>query len=906
MYDIFFAVPNEDSIKFHIRSRFPLAKFCFIDKDSKMSDALIDAQQRSLTKLFWFVSIDQEILEDFNFDFDVSERNQKYVHVFKDSNVYLIPKTYEITKREAEHLFFVNKKEIDKKISSKRTNDVFFAVYDVEETKNEITSRFPRAKFCIIDENHTVQAALYAAQRRSLTSMFWFVNFGYELNDSFDVDIEIPAWDQKYVHVFKDSNAYLIPKTYEITKREAEHLFFVNKKEIDVQVSEKNSSDIFFAIYDVEETKEKIRLKFPNAKFCIIDHLSTKQDALYEAQRRSSTEMFWFINFGQTLTNDFNIDFEVPQWDRIYVHTFKDSNAYLIPKTYEITKREAEYLFFVNKKEMDVSISYKKETDLFYAIADNDRLKQRIKSKSPNAKFVIVKDKVEDALYEAQARSSTEMFWFVLPEYELLESTEIAYHVPEWDQRYVHVFQEQKTGTYGGAYLIPKMYPISKKEAEHVFFINKKEISKVVSKLSDYEIFTVTTYDNYLDAREKSSTEMFYVVFSDLRIAETFKFDHYIEKHSRHLNYIFRNGHYYDGIFLTSKNEKIMEKEFHNRFIVNRSEIDTVASTVDKYEIIACSSYNEYLEKIKTVNSDMVYLITDNLIINDFKFDYQVPKWEQDKVYVFKNGNYFDGICLLPTTKIVTQREFNYRFFINKEEIGIDASIPRPFDIVFISYAEPNADENYQNLLKRFPNAKRVHGVKGIHQAHKKAAELVETPMFWVVDGDAQVLDNFNFDYQVPVWSFDVVHVCRSKNPINGLEYGYGGVKLLPTELTKNLDGSTVDMTTSISSKFMVLPFVSNISKFNTDEFSTWKSAFRECAKLSSRIIIGQNDKESMYRLDVWCRDGEEEFFGKYAIAGAKAGKDFGFKYKNDPSMLVKINDWNWLITQFKTAANGI
>ena len=42
------------------------------------------------------------------------------------------------------------------------------------------------------------------------------------------------------------------------------------------------------------------------------------------------------------------------------------------------------------------------------------------------------------------------------------------------------------------------------------------------------------------------------------------------------------------------------------------------------------------------------------------------------------------------------------------------------FDKVFISYQEPNADENYENLLKRFPDIKRVHGVKGIHEAFDK------------------------------------------------------------------------------------------------------------------------------------------------------------------------------------------
>lgn len=293
------------------------------------------------------------------------------------------------------------------------------------------------------------------------------------------------------------------------------------------------------------------------------------------------------------------------------------------------------------------------------------------------------------------------------------------------------------------------------------------------------------------------------------------------------------------------------------------------------------------------------FIFLNNEIVEDFDFDFKVMEWDQKYVHLFKESDVF----LIPKSYEVTKREAEHLFFVNSKEVDLVVAKPIPFDIVFVSYSELNADENYQRLVKRFPNAKRVHGIKGIHQAHKKAAELVETPMFWVVDGDAHILDTFNFDYRVSYINFDTVYVCRSINPINELEYGYGGVKLLPTDLTKNLDISTVDMTTSISSKFMAIPIVSNISKFNTDEFNTWKSAFRECVKLSSRIIIGQNDKESVYRLDVWCREGEEELFGKYAIAGAKAGKDFGFKYKNDPLMLAKINNWLWLEEEFKRFA---
>ena len=47
------------------------------------------------------------------------------------------------------------------------------------------------------------------------------------------------------------------------------------------------------------------------------------------------------------------------------------------------------------------------------------------------------------------------------------------------------------------------------------------------------------------------------------------------------------------------------------------------------------------------------------------------------------------------------------------------------FDIIFISYDEPNADNNYADLLDKCPWAKRSHGVWGSDAAHKAAAEAL-------------------------------------------------------------------------------------------------------------------------------------------------------------------------------------
>ena len=301
------------------------------------------------------------------------------------------------------------------------------------------------------------------------------------------------------------------------------------------------------------------------------------------------------------------------------------------------------------------------------------------------------------------------------------------------------------------------------------------------------------------------------------------------------------------------------------------------------------------------------WLVWDDLIVSeDFAFDYRVEKWDEEYIHVFLNSVFRDGICLFPKSVSVIQKEFDHRYYINKKELDIVASNPKPYDVVFISYNEPNADENYEKLKLKRPDAKRVHGVTGIHNAHIAAAKLATTDMFWVVDADANILKKFNFEIPyIPHYNrnekdifLDTVHVWRSINPVNGLIYGYGGVKLLPRNLTLDVDTSTTDMTTSISTNFKLMPKVSNSTMFNIDEFSTWRSAFRECVKLSSKTIDRLYDEETEERLMIWCALGINQPFGAYSICGAKAGKRYGELNIAKKEMLLKINDIDWLKDQ--------
>ena len=221
------------------------------------------------------------------------------------------------------------------------------------------------------------------------------------------------------------------------------------------------------------------------------------------------------------------------------------------------------------------------------------------------------------------------------------------------------------------------------------------------------------------------------------------------------------------------------------------------------------------------------------------------------------------------------------------------------FDVVYISYKEPDKEQRFSRLKKIIPFIKRVDNIQGIHNAHIKAAELSDTKMFYVIDGDADIVPSFNFDenfkqnYNV---CYDTVYVWQSINPINNLIYGYGGVKLLPKKLVLEMDKNTNDMTTSISKNFCVVEQISNITCFNTDKFSTWRSAFRECAKLASKTIERQVNNETEERLKTWTTVGHDRPYGRYALAGATAGMEFGLSRGSDLGL---INDFDWLKKQF-------
>lgn len=304
------------------------------------------------------------------------------------------------------------------------------------------------------------------------------------------------------------------------------------------------------------------------------------------------------------------------------------------------------------------------------------------------------------------------------------------------------------------------------------------------------------------------------------------------------------------------------------------------------WKIIECDFKKVNFDLIEDYNTDLpLYLFN--------KFDYSVEMEDYTLEHQwFLDPKYTNEKIWVKSVKAIENPQ-------GIKEMGfLSPNIVDELDVIFISYDEPNAEDNWKRVLKKCPFAQRVHGVKGIFEAHKAAAELAQTDMFYVVDGDAELVDQFSFAYQPNIWNRDTVHVWKSRNPINDLEYGYGGVKLFPKHIVDNATTWNIDVTTSVGYKFKTMNSVSNITKFNTDAFSTWRSAFRECAKLAAGTIKNQIIEDDDERLERWCNVSHGDF-ADYAIQGARKGRQYGLDNKNNKETLKMINDRQWLKGQF-------
>ena len=227
---------------------------------------------------------------------------------------------------------------------------------------------------------------------------------------------------------------------------------------------------------------------------------------------------------------------------------------------------------------------------------------------------------------------------------------------------------------------------------------------------------------------------------------------------------------------------------------------------------------------------------------------------------------------------------------------------PINYDIIYLSYDEPNAEKNYADLCSKVPWAKRVHGVEGSDAAHKACAELSETDRFITVDGDNRIREDFlnqeiDFDEHADLEN-TVISWC-GRNEINGLTYGNGGLKCWPRDYVlkmkthENADPNNAHAQVDFCWDAQYIQMNSTYSDVYNNETpaQAWRAGFREGVKLAtdrgvriSKEEFKNNHWRCLHWLYIWTMIGADVKNGLWAIYGAREGL-----YKT------MCTDWNYV-----------
>jgi len=302
------------------------------------------------------------------------------------------------------------------------------------------------------------------------------------------------------------------------------------------------------------------------------------------------------------------------------------------------------------------------------------------------------------------------------------------------------------------------------------------------------------------------------------------------------------------------------------------------------------TSTEDVTEAIKNYQFDAPYVWINQSV------DFHAPLWRDRVFYSF---NTCGSVALVPREihAYLHRQIYDYPYVLKQKQEYLEGNLQ---DVIFISNGEPMAEDNWQNLLGICPRAKHSKGVTGREAAYKAAARLSETPWFFAVFAKTEVLSSFDFTFQ-PDWLQEPKHyIFHSRNPLNGLEYGAMNINLYNKQLVLDTVPG-IDFT--LSAAHAVVPICASISRFNTDPWITWRSAFREVLKLRQEVEHGA-DVEIQYRLEVWRTQAKGDN-AEYCLRGAQDADAYYTSVNGNNDLLKLSFDWAWLQDYYYSLYNN-
>jgi hypothetical protein len=536
-----------------------------------------------------------------------------------------------------------------------------------------------------------------------------------------------------------------------------------------------------------------------------------------------------------------------------------------------------------------------------------------------------------DTINRCSNRASSQLFWVLNSELDYSDF-DFNYYPNPWQMKMVHVFGTQ--WSHWGTTFLVNRETFSEdtkyiKIIEHLSNLNfvktirakatacvhdvvmidhsNSELLKIsdqVEQKATRKLLATIQYDeSYLNTLKTfikklpDRKEHYLWVCSSVCDYSTFDFSYVCDPFAKDNLHVFPSG----------------KQKFGDTFLLDVNKTKEIINDIESLELYTTVNYNRTLTADRLPAPQIV--TTDDTLVDTVKtslshsFPYSIIMTEDNMN--LPDNDYEPMNLWEPKTKnIISTSTGNSRLVVPKEAsdyvtkelyeypyIKRAAKLTRsnPLDIVFLSNGEKGADENYEHLLevtRNLPNrVVRVDGINGRVAAYHAAAEASNTAWMFTVFAKLKVSNKFDWNWQPDRMQVPKHYIFHAKNPVNGLTYGHQAIIAYNKKLTLANQGNGLDFT--LDDEHEVVPLISGTAHYNTDEFSTWRTAFREVIKLKADTTDIARD-----RLDAWLNNANGDF-SQYSIKGALDADEYYTEVGGDFSAIKLSYEWDWLLKKF-------
>jgi hypothetical protein len=312
-------------------------------------------------------------------------------------------------------------------------------------------------------------------------------------------------------------------------------------------------------------------------------------------------------------------------------------------------------------------------------------------------------------------------------------------------------------------------------------------------------------------------------------------------------------------------------------------------TTTRKQHPVIKHDYDSQVDAITALDRTFPYY---ELINQDARpCELQVPSlWDKEHKTVIVETTGASKI-IVPDCAIdlIKNEVYDYPYIVKSSKLAASG----PLDIMFISNGEPAAEDNYQRLLDVAAEQKitnrivRVKDVEGRVASQHSAAHASTTNWYFFMNGKIRINPEFDFSWQPDRLQQPKHYIFTATNPVNRLEYGHQAIVANHRGLTLNTVVTGLDFT--LNSLHEVVEMNCGVAIYNTDAWTTWRTAFREAIKLRANT-----DFISQYRLKLWASDGHGAY-QEYSKQGALDAIEYYESVGGRLEDLMLSYDWAWL-----------